>query len=123
MDVERGDIFLVRAQDLDIKGSEQKNSRPYVIMSRSEINRAERCVVGIPLTKQVYKAGSYRIFLPARHLIPNPESPYSFTDSVALTEQMRVLDKDRLTPPRIGKLTETAIEGLAIAIAYLFDIR
>ena len=63
MDVSKGDIYWVRALDLDIEGSEQQKSRPYVIASRTKINRLGRNVVGVPLSTKLHKAGSHRLLI------------------------------------------------------------
>ena len=41
--------------------------------------------------------------------------------SVALTDHIRVLDSGRLTLPRMGYLSSTAIAGLELALNYIFE--
>ena len=123
MDVSKGDIYWVRALDLDIEGSEQQKSRPYVIASRTKINRLGRNVVGVPLSTKLHKAGSHRLLIQLQHMVPEVGTSRQLETSVALTDHIRVLDVNRLERPRMGRLSDTAIYGLEGALAYLFDIR
>ncbi|MGI8989352.1 MAG: type II toxin-antitoxin system PemK/MazF family toxin [Bryobacteraceae bacterium] len=130
MDICQGDIYWVRARDLDIEGSEQRKNRPYVIVSRLKINRLGKNVVGVPLTSQLHKGGSHRVNIPLNLMVRDVGWPLEWSPgtprtqletSVALTDQIRVLDKGRLAYPRMGYLTSTAIAGLELALNYIFE--
>ena len=123
MDVKRGEIYWVLAKDLDIAGSEQQKSRPYVIVSRTSINKLGKNVVGVPLSTKLHKANSYRILIPAPFMVPDPTSQRKLQDSVALTDHIRVLDITRLEQPKMGALSVTAISGLELGLSFLFEIR
>jgi mRNA-degrading endonuclease toxin of MazEF toxin-antitoxin module len=118
-------VNSIGARDLDIEGSEQQKSRPYVIASRTLINRLGKNVVGVPLSTVLQKACGHRILLPVDHLIREPGSRFAekLQASVALTDHIRVLDSSRLEKPRMGKLSDTALRGLEVGLAALFDIR
>lgn len=130
MQILQGDIYWVRAQDLDIEGSEQKKNRPYVIVSRTEINQLGRNVVGVPLSTVLAKCGGHRIQIPLVMMIKNPAWPSTWPSgaprrqletSVALTDHVRVLDCNRLVQPRMGSLSETAVVGLELALQWIFE--
>lgn len=132
MDILRGDIYWVRAKDLDVQGSEQKKNRPYVIVSRTNVNRAGPNVVGVPLSTKLGKAQGHRILIPEQLMVKDITWPATWPDgqprtqlstSVALTDHIRVLDKTRLVQPRMGSLSTAAIGGLEVALANIFDIR
>lgn len=123
MDVSQGDIYWVRADDLDIEGSEQQKSRPYVIASRTKINRLGKNVVGVPLSSKVHKACAHRLLIPLQHMVPEVGTSRRLETSVALTDHIRVLEVARLERPRMGRLSDTAIYGLEGALAFLFNIR
>ncbi len=123
MEVRQGEIYWVKAKDLDIQGSEQKKERPYVIVSKTQINRLGQNVVGVPLTSQLRHACAHRILIGLQHMIPNPTCSRQLKDSVALTDHLRVLDMNRLEQPKMGSLSDTAKGGLELALAILFDIR
>jgi mRNA-degrading endonuclease toxin of MazEF toxin-antitoxin module len=123
MDVKRGEIYWVLAKDLDIAGSEQQKSRPYVIVSRTTINKLGKNVVGIPLSTKLHKASSYRILIPVQFMVPDPTSQRKLQDSVALTDHIRVLDITRLEQPKMGALSVTAISGVELGLSFLFEIR
>lgn len=121
--IKYGEIYWVFARDLDIAGSEQQKSRPYVIVSRDAINALGRNVVGVPLSTKIHKANSYRVLIPIAHIAKNPACFRPTTDSVALTDHIRVLDPSRFEQPKIGKLSDTAMGGIEAGLAFLFDIR
>ena len=118
----QGEIYWVNANDVDIVGHEQMKSRPYVIVSRDNINSQGHIVVGVPLTTKLKKANSYRVAIPLPLMIPAPGCQRALEDSVALTDHIRVLDQRRLSF-LMGKLSSTAIGGLEAGLAYLLDIR
>lgn len=68
LDIKQGEIYWVDASDLDIAGSEQMKSRPYIIVSRTMINRLGRNVVGVPLSTKIAKACGHRLYLPLQHI-------------------------------------------------------
>ena len=121
--IKQGEIYWVFAADLDIKGSEQQKSRPYVIVSRDAINRHGLNVVGVPLSTKTHKANSHRILIPITHILKDPGCTRPISDSVALTDHIRVLDPSRFEHPKVGRLSDTAMGGLELGLAFLFDIR
>ncbi len=123
MDIKQGEIYWVSVKGTDIQGSEQKKDRPYVIVSRNQINRLGPNVVGVPFTSKLHQARAHRVSIPVSHIVQNPACSRKLLDSVALTDQIRVLDKGRLELPKMGDLSETAKNGLEGALAYVFDIR
>jgi mRNA-degrading endonuclease toxin of MazEF toxin-antitoxin module len=129
-DIQQGDIYWVRARDLDIEGSEQKKNRPYVIVSRLKINRLGRNVVGVPLSTVLAKGGGHRVLIPVEMMVKNPAWPLQWPSgalrrqletSIALTDHVRVLDIGRLTQPRMGCLSATAVVGLELALQFIFE--
>jgi mRNA-degrading endonuclease toxin of MazEF toxin-antitoxin module len=120
--IEQGDIYWVLAKDLDIAGHEQDKSRPYVIVSRTEVNNQGRNVVGVPLSTKLGKACAHRILIPVALIVKNPKSTRPISTSVALTDHIRVLDSSRLEQPKMACLSTTAIAGLEAGLAFLFDI-
>lgn len=123
MSVKQGDIYYVRSKDLDVDGSEQRNDRPYVIVSRDLVNNQGNVVIGVPLTSKLHKANSYRVMIPAQQMIKDISSTRPLKDSVALCDHIRVLDPKRLVIPKMGSLTQTAIGGVELGLAYVLDIR
>jgi mRNA-degrading endonuclease toxin of MazEF toxin-antitoxin module len=122
MQIKRGEIYWVNARDLDIQGSEQQKSRPYVIVSRSQINQLGKNVVGVPFSTRLHKACSHRILIPVQHMVLNPLCSRRLQDRVALTDHIRVLDMDRLEQPMMGTLSVTAIGGLELGLSFIFNI-
>jgi mRNA-degrading endonuclease toxin of MazEF toxin-antitoxin module len=123
MEIRQGEIYWVTIKATETAGSEQKKNRPYVIVSRNQINRLGPNVVGVPFTSKLHHARGHRVLIPVSQMIPNVACARKLSDSVALTDQIRVLDKSRLESPKMGDLSETAKYGLEGALANVFDIR
>jgi mRNA-degrading endonuclease toxin of MazEF toxin-antitoxin module len=130
MPILQGEIYWVHARDVDIEGSEQKKNRPYVIVSKSSINALGRTVVGVPLTTVLSAGGGHRVQLPLQLMIPNPSWPEKWPNgeprrkletSIALVDHIRVLDSRRLTVPKMGELSSTAVVGLELALYRIFE--
>ena len=110
----RGDVYDARLDP--VEGSEQKGSRPVVIVSRNAINTSSPIVVVVPCT--TYRAG--RRLYPSHVLVRAPDGGLA-ADSVALAEQVRVLDKNRLLRRR-GTLSAAAMEQLNRALLITLDL-
>ena len=121
--IKQGDIWWVFAKDLDIQGSEQQKSRPYVIVSRQAINQLGHNVIGVPLSTKIHKANSYRVLIPMAYMNRDVGCTRPMSDSVALTDHIRVLDPSRFEKPRMGCLSDTAMGGIELGITFMFDIR
>ena|ERR1022692_4172043 len=121
-DVKQGEIYWVDIPASHIEGAEIYKRRPYIIVSRTLINRACKTVVGVPMTTTEGNDPPHRIQIPAREIIRDIAFNGEIKDSVAKTDQIRVLDKSRLER-RMGTLSMTAIVAVGLGLEYLFDIR
>ena len=106
--IQRGDVFWANL-DPTI-GVEIQKTRPVVVMSNDVINQRSQLVIVVPLTTNVTRLS------PSHVLIPRGEGGLT-EDSKALTEQIRAMDKQRLTTrigilsPRFMRLIEQAIRN------------
>jgi mRNA-degrading endonuclease toxin of MazEF toxin-antitoxin module len=138
MQVSKGGIYLYKpptaselAVDLsDSKfvqtGSEQAGLRPYVIVSRDDLNaRWEKTAIGIPFTRNLEKANSYRIKIPKGELIPvkglGSGDGFHFVDSVALCDNIRVIDCRRIVR-KIGQVSRNAEYAIELGISFVLKI-
>ena len=105
--VKRGDVFFA---DLSpVVGSEQGGTRPVLIIQNDIGNRFSPTVIVAAITAQIQKAK-----LPT-HVEISAEK-YGFErDSVILLEQLRTIDKSRLTD-RITHLDDDLMEKVDIAL-------
>ncbi|MGH9541503.1 MAG: type II toxin-antitoxin system PemK/MazF family toxin [Terriglobales bacterium] len=113
-----GEIFWVDFGPPD--SHEQALRRPCVVMSRNDVNANGETVIVVPLTTKLHKANSYRIQVPAGMIVAEPGQ--RLETSVALCDHVREIDKRKLES-RAGRLSQTAIRGIALGLAYVFDIR
>ena len=110
--VQRGDVFWANL-DPTI-GVEIKKTRPVVVVSNDVINRHSRLVVVVPLTTNITHLS------PSHVLIPQGEGGLS-QDSKVLTEQIRAMDKRRLTN-KIGTLSDRFMRLIEQAIRNTLDM-
>jgi len=110
--VERGDIYYA---DLNpVIGSEQGGVRPVLVVQNDIGNKFSPTVIVAAITSNTEKA---RI---PTHIIVDSEG--MFKKSVVLLEQIRTIDKSRLTK-KIGKLSEADMKRVeeALKISMGFD--
>ena len=98
--ISRGDLF---SASLDpVVGSEQGGTRPVVVVQNNVGNRYSPTVIVLAVTSRMNKAR-----LPTHIEVPSPIGGLP-RDSVILAEQVRTLDKQRLTE-RLGALPESVM--------------
>lgn len=107
MDVFRGDVFYAKLDPAI--GSEQKGTRPVVIIQNDIGNRYSPTVIVSAITSKIRKAK-----LPTHVEIAEGDSELD-KDSVILLEQIRTLDKRRLER-KITRLAPEIIEEVNKAI-------
>ena len=115
--IKRGDVFYANL-DGDTYGSERKGTRPVIIVQNNSGNKFSKTVIIVPITKAYHKKSA----LPT-HIILEP-SDFIKYKSIILTEQIKTIDKVRLTR-KIGTLSSRIMEKLdtALAIAVGINIR
>jgi len=110
--VRRGDIFWANL-DPTI-GVEIKKARPVVVVSNNVINQRSQLVIVVPLTTNIAHLS------PSHVLILRGEGGLS-QDSKVLTEQIRAMDKQRLTG-KVGTLSERFLRLIEQAIRNSLDM-
>ncbi len=91
--MKRGEIFFATLDPT--RGSEIRKTRPVIIVSNDAANRAAGLVTVVPLTSNVSNVHPFEVKLGAR------ETGLS-TDSKAMAQQVRTIDKARLGSLRKG---------------------
>lgn len=108
----RGQIYMA---DLGIgKGSEQSGLRPVIVVQNDVGNKFSPTVIVATITSRINKAK-----LPT-HVLIDTECGLEQT-SVALFEQIRTIDKSRLSK-YIGKVDENTLDKINKAINISFDL-
>ncbi|WP_075619257.1 type II toxin-antitoxin system PemK/MazF family toxin [Paenisporosarcina indica] len=107
MNVKRGDVFFA---DLSpVIGSEQGGTRPVLVIQNDIGNRFSPTVIIVAITSQIQKAK-----LPTH--VEIDAKKYGFErDSVILLEQLRTIDKSRLTD-KITQLDDVLMEEVDEAL-------
>lgn len=107
MIVKRGDVFF--AELSPVVGSEQGGTRPVLVIQNDIGNRFSPTVIIAAITAQIQKAK-----LPTH--VEIDARKYGFErDSVILLEQLRTIDKSRLTD-KITQLDEALMEKVDEAL-------
>jgi len=116
--VKRGELYFCEPDPQDTVGSEQEGDRPWVIMSMTSLHRGN-CVVGLPLSKHTEKACAHLIAIPRQEIIwDGGLPPY---DSVALTDQIRALDKTRFRR-KIGSVSQRGLSSIQLGLERLLGL-
>lgn len=110
----RGEVYDARLEATE--GSEQGGTRPVIIVSRDAINTVSPVILAVPCT--TYRSNK-RIY-PTQVLIQPPEGGL-IHDSIAMTDQIRVLSKSRLLRLR-GRLSSEAIAQLNRSLLIALDL-
>ena len=111
--IKRGDVFFA---DLSpVVGSEQGGTRPVLVIQNDIGNRFSPTVIIAAITAQIQKAK-----LPT-HVEIDAERYHFERDSVILLEQVRTIDKSRLTD-RITHLDEILMEQVDEALEVSFGL-
>lgn len=110
----RDEVYDARLEPTE--GSEQGRTRPVIIVSRDVINASSPVVIVVPCT--TYRA-SKRIY-PTQVLIRASNGGLTH-NSLAMTDQIRVLSKSRLLRLR-GTLGEEAIAQLNQSLLIALDL-
>jgi mRNA interferase MazF len=111
--ITRGDVVLC---DLNpVVGSEQAGIRPAVIVQIDRANAASPHTVIVPFTTKIRRA-----LLPSHAFVPAGMGGLT-QDSVALCEQIRVIDKRRITRV-LGHLDDPHMEEVAKALRVILGL-
>jgi mRNA-degrading endonuclease toxin of MazEF toxin-antitoxin module len=126
MPVCRGDVFIVAIHESEIVGAEQAKTRRYVVVSSNRLNFSDKVVIGVPLSLSAAERGktnAHRILVPQSE-IKEDTGTQGCKESVALTEQVRVLAVERLgVPPiRVATLSPAIMAKIEVGLAYILDI-
>ena len=114
--INQGDVYWCEPDPKDTVGSEQEVDRPWMIVSIPRFHRGN-CVVGLPLSRHTEKALAHLIKVPKQEITVQDGSPS--IDRVALTDQIRALDKTRLRKKH-GFVSTRAINAIKLGLDYLF---
>jgi|ERR1700689_4669390 mRNA interferase MazF len=123
MEVCQGDIYWVEIAQEETRGSEQWGRRPVIVVSRTAVNKTVKTVIIVPMSTTVANQPPYRIVIPVAEITRDVLYKGQLApQSVAKTDQVRVIDKSRLGE-RIGRLSQTATLSVSLGLNYVFDIR
>lgn len=114
--VNQGDLYWCEPDPLDTVGSELEKDRPWVLVSIPRLNRGN-CVVGLPLSTRIEKACAHLVKIPRTEI--TREDGSESVDCVALTDQIRCLDKTRFRK-KVGFVSIRAINAITLGLDYLF---
>ena len=111
--ISRGDVVLC---DLNpVVGTEQAGVRPVVILQIDRANAVSPHTVIVPFTTRIRRA-----LLPSHAFVPAGAGGLR-RDSVALCEQIRVIDKRRVIKV-LGHLNEPYLEEIAKALRTILGL-
>jgi mRNA interferase MazF len=110
--VSRGEVW--RADLAPTRGTEQSGARPVLIVQTDRANPHSPHTIIVPFTTRIRQK-----LLPSHVLIPAGEGGLT-QDSVALCEQIRVIDLSRLMT-RLGTLSTQRMQEIADAMKTILE--
>lgn len=113
MAVTRGEVW--RADLSPIRGSEQAGVRPVLVVQTDRANPFSPHTIIVPFTTRIRSK-----LLPSHVLVPAGEGGLT-QNSVALCEQIRVIDVGRLMA-RLGTLTTVRMQDIAHALRAILEL-
>ena len=106
MSIKRSEIWLANLNPTI--GSEINKTRPVIVVSNDTNNKHNNVITIIPITSNIDRIFSFEVFIPKNEAnLPK--------DSKAKADQIRTIDKTRLTK-RIGILSDKYIQEIDIAL-------
>lgn len=111
-EIKKGDIYYAMLDP--VIGSEQNGKRPVVVIQNDIANKHSPTVIVAPITTIIKKT-----YLPTHIVIS--KNNFLKKDSTILIEQIRVIDKSRITS-FLGKLNKEEIKKIEKSIIKLFDL-
>lgn len=126
-DVHPGEVYWVDIPKEAAVGHEQYDNRPYVVVSRIEINR-RGTVVGVPFTSvkdpaRMSQLPPYWISIPPGEVnVDWGAVKVDAVASLAKCDQVRVLDRERLGT-KIGQVSKTALLSIRLGLEFIFDVQ
>ena len=124
----QGDIHWINIPAQQTQGSEQYGNRPFIVMSRNNVNKILKTVLVVPMSTfgnqiDVANQPPFRIVIPLAEITKDATFTGTLAPvSIAKTDQARVVDKTRLGQ-KIGRLSHTAVISVGAGLAFVFDIR
>jgi len=118
----RGDIFWADFPLTESVGSEQHKERPALVVSADAVNFALPVCIVVPLSTQMDKWRQHRIRIHESDKIQEPGTAGCPGESLALTEQIRVVSVERLSLKRIACLKPAAMAKVEAGIRYVLAI-
>jgi mRNA interferase MazF len=113
MAVIRGEVW--RADLSPTRGTEQSGVRPVLVVQTNRANPHSPHTIVVPFTSRIRQR-----LLPSHVLVPTGEGGLT-QDSVALCEQIRVLDVSRLSS-RLGSLSVQRMREVNDALKTILDL-
>jgi mRNA interferase MazF len=105
--MKRGDIYF--AQLDPTLGNETQKTRPVVIVSNNAANKSSSLVTVVPLSSQITRVFPFEVLFKALDSGLNK-------DSKAMAQQVRTVDKQRLSNRRAGSASNEQVIALDAAL-------
>jgi mRNA-degrading endonuclease toxin of MazEF toxin-antitoxin module len=120
----RGDVFWIEIPQKDTVGHEEYGLRPWLVVSDDIIPAQEDLLIAVPLTTGKRANLQFRIEIPDSEKINEAGTKGWSGFSVALTEQVRVLDLTRLgyNPVKVGHVKPLGMNRVEAGLLFVLGI-
>jgi len=113
VDARRGAVVLCDFSP--VVGTEQSGLRPAVVVQIDRANAASPHTIVVPFTTRIHRA-----VLPSHYLVAAGNNGLT-QDSVALCEQVRVIDKKRIVK-QLGALSDSDMKGIESGLRLIMGL-
>src|SRR5436309_744297 len=114
--INQGSLYWCDPEPNDTVGSEHRGDHIWVIVSLPRYHRGN-CAVAVPLSRHVDKTRGHLIKVTANEITMEDGNPS--IDRVALTDQIRTLDKTRFRK-KAGFVSSRGISAILLGLDFLF---
>jgi mRNA-degrading endonuclease toxin of MazEF toxin-antitoxin module len=118
----RGEVYWVEIPERQTQGHEQYGSRPWLVVSANYIHGNLDIVIAVPLTSQEKPNPQHRIDIPDSDKINEPGTKGWNGKTIALTEQIRMLDLSRLDRTKVGHIKPIGMAKVEAGIRHVLDL-
>ena len=119
---QRGEVYWCEIPERETQGHEQHGDRPWLIVSANHINSTLDIVIAIPLTSKEKPNPQHRIEIPDAYKINEPGTKGWDGKTIALTEQIRILDLSRLRATKVGHIKPIGMHKVEAGLKHVLDM-
>lgn len=118
----RGEVYFCEIPEREAQGHEQYGNRPWLIVSSDYLHTDLEIVIAVPLTSREKPNPQHRIDIPDSEKINEPGTQGWMGKTIALTEQVRMLDLSRLQKVKVGQIKPLGMRKVEAGLSHVLEL-